>query len=251
MFEIDKQKFGAFVAQLRKEKGLTQKEMAGMLFISDKAISKWENGVSIPDTALLVPLSELLEVSVTELLMCRRTQHQDQMDSGEVERIVKTAISYSEEAPSRAYQTVGKWAVIYVLSLLAGAAGLYLCYLQGTITDAVLTAILLGAIFGAYFCFLVRTKLPDYYDQNKISGVYDGAFRMNVPGLTFNNSNWPHIVGVGRIWACASTGIYPLLSAGMLYFAASSWLVFEKFVFLLLILGGLFVPVYYVGKKYQ
>ena len=46
MFEIDKQKFGSFVSELRKEKGLTQKEVAERLFISPKAISKWETGVS-------------------------------------------------------------------------------------------------------------------------------------------------------------------------------------------------------------
>ena len=42
MFEIDKQRFGKFVAELRKEKGVTQKELAKELFISDEAISKWE-----------------------------------------------------------------------------------------------------------------------------------------------------------------------------------------------------------------
>ena len=42
MFEIDKQKFGAFVAELRKEKGYTKKELAQRLFISDKAVSKWK-----------------------------------------------------------------------------------------------------------------------------------------------------------------------------------------------------------------
>ncbi len=46
MYEIDKQKFGAFIASLRREKGLTQKELARQLFISDKAVSKWETGVS-------------------------------------------------------------------------------------------------------------------------------------------------------------------------------------------------------------
>ena len=46
MFEIDKQKLGAFVAGLRREKGYTQKELADRLFISDKAVSKWETGVS-------------------------------------------------------------------------------------------------------------------------------------------------------------------------------------------------------------
>ena len=47
MFEIDKERFGAFVAQLRKEKGLMQKELAQMLYVSDKAVSKWERGLSI------------------------------------------------------------------------------------------------------------------------------------------------------------------------------------------------------------
>lgn len=46
MFEIDKRKFGAFIAELRKERGMTQKELAEKLFISDKAVSKWETGVS-------------------------------------------------------------------------------------------------------------------------------------------------------------------------------------------------------------
>ena len=55
MYELDKKKFGSFVASLRREQGLTQKELAQGLYISDKAVSKWETGVSIPDTALLVP----------------------------------------------------------------------------------------------------------------------------------------------------------------------------------------------------
>ena len=70
MFEIDKQQFGAFIATLRKEKGYTQKDLAQQLFISDKAVSKWETAASIPDTALLIPLADLLGISVTELLMC-------------------------------------------------------------------------------------------------------------------------------------------------------------------------------------
>lgn len=51
MFEIDKKAFGSFIAELRKEKGMTQKELAEKLFVSDKAVSKWETGGSIPDVA--------------------------------------------------------------------------------------------------------------------------------------------------------------------------------------------------------
>ena len=69
------------MAQLRKEKGLMQKDLAEKLYVSDKAVSKWERGLSIPDVALLVPLAELLGVSVTELLECRRLPQDTPMDS--------------------------------------------------------------------------------------------------------------------------------------------------------------------------
>ena len=46
MFDIDKEKLGAFIAELRKEKGYTQKELADKLFLSNKAVSKWETGGS-------------------------------------------------------------------------------------------------------------------------------------------------------------------------------------------------------------
>ena len=97
MFEIDKPKFGSFVSQLRKEKGLTQKDLAQKLYISDKAISKWETGVSIPDVVLLIPLSEALGVTVTELLQCQRLENPEPMDKARVEELVKTAIAYSDE----------------------------------------------------------------------------------------------------------------------------------------------------------
>ena len=68
MFEMDKTSFGKFLAEQRKSKGYTQKMLAEKLYVSDKAVSKWERGLSMPDISLLIPLSAILEVSVTELL---------------------------------------------------------------------------------------------------------------------------------------------------------------------------------------
>ena len=65
--------FGRFVAQLRKEQNLTQKELAERLHVTDKAVSKWETGKGFPDLKLLEPLAQVLNVSLVELLQGERT----------------------------------------------------------------------------------------------------------------------------------------------------------------------------------
>ena len=77
MHEIDKARFGAIIAAARKERGMTQKDLAQKLFISDKAVSKWETGVSLPDTSLLIPLSETLGIPVAELLTGQKDPEPD------------------------------------------------------------------------------------------------------------------------------------------------------------------------------
>ncbi len=195
MYELDKAKFGAFVARLRKEMGYTQKELAEQLLISDKAVSKWKTGTTIPDTALLIPLADILGVTVTELLTGERMEKQAMPP----ENIVKTVITYTEADPARAWQEKSFWGTAFVFACLAEAVFLFLLWQRGHLTEAVVTNAVLTTLFGAYFCFFVQLKLPAYYDQNKISGVHDGVVRMNIPGLHFNNSNWLHIVKTGRL----------------------------------------------------
>ncbi|MGI6701578.1 MAG: helix-turn-helix domain-containing protein [Christensenellales bacterium] len=65
-------KFGEFLYELRKEKGLTQQELADKLNITNKAVSKWETGDAFPETAQLKPLARILGVSVDELLEGKR-----------------------------------------------------------------------------------------------------------------------------------------------------------------------------------
>lgn len=61
-------KTGEFISARRKELGLTQNQLAERLNMTDKAVSKWENGKGAPDIATLIPLAEVLEVSVVEIL---------------------------------------------------------------------------------------------------------------------------------------------------------------------------------------
>lgn len=247
MFSIDKRAFGSFVAQLRRERGLTQRELAQRLFLSDKAVSKWETGASIPDTALLIPLAEELGVSVTELLLCQRVQQP--MDPSAVEGLVQTAIHYGDERPVRAWQQRSRWMLLYPLCLALGCGCLLWQGGHGGISETMWVSLLLGAAFGAYFVFLARTRLPWYYDEDRIGAVSDGLFRLNLPGAAFHNGNWPRILRIGRAWSCLSMAALPALSVLLGQLAPALWARAEMGCCLLLLLGGLFVPLYRAGRQ--
>ena len=65
---MDAKKTGNFIAEKRKERNMSQRELAQYLNITDKAISKWERSLSFPDITILIPLSEVLNVSIYDLL---------------------------------------------------------------------------------------------------------------------------------------------------------------------------------------
>lgn len=71
---MDPEKFGAFVALCRKEKNMTQLELAQELKVTDKAVSRWERGKGFPDISLLVPLAEALDITVLELMNSERRE---------------------------------------------------------------------------------------------------------------------------------------------------------------------------------
>ena len=69
---MDQAKIGKFIQTIRKERNLTQKEVADKLNISDKTVSKWETGNGLPEVGLMLPLCKLLGISVNELLSGER-----------------------------------------------------------------------------------------------------------------------------------------------------------------------------------
>jgi len=85
---MDQEKIGKFIAELRKEKGLTQAQLAEHFDISNKAVSKWENGKSLPDASIMIDLCNLLDITVNELLSGERISMEDYKEKAE-ERLVE------------------------------------------------------------------------------------------------------------------------------------------------------------------
>ena len=74
---MDATKFGSFVARTRKDKNMTQAELAIKIKVTDKAVSRWERGLGFPDINTLEPLAEALGVSVLELLKSEKIGTED------------------------------------------------------------------------------------------------------------------------------------------------------------------------------
>ena len=68
--------FGKFIASLRNEKGLTQEDLAEKLFIDKRKVSRWECGTSMPEFDMLIKLSEIFDVSLYELSICKRIENE-------------------------------------------------------------------------------------------------------------------------------------------------------------------------------
>ena len=242
MEQIDNQKFGTFLTALRKEKGITQKELAEKLFVSDKAVSKWERGASTPNIGLLLPLAELFGVTVPELLRGERETAAPAPDAGSPS--VLTVLRQRRRGG-----TAAGW-----LCLAAAAAELFLLrrlgISWGALGKAVLPAAAAFLLLGGWFCFFARELLPGYYDTNKIHFVSQGFLRLHMPGLSFHNGNWRPICTAIKTAALSAAVLYPLFCLIAVRFGgAAQWQPLEK-PLLLLFLAAVLLAVYGTGRKY-
>ena len=91
---MDQKKTGAFLKELRKEKKLTQEQLAEILQVSNRTVSRWENGANLPDLDLLIQIADYYEVELGELLDGER---REQVVDKKLENTVRKVADYSNE----------------------------------------------------------------------------------------------------------------------------------------------------------
>lgn len=96
---MDQIKIGRFIAQMRKERELTQCQLADDLLISDKTVSKWETGKGLPEVSLMMPLCNTLNITVNELLSGERIP--DESYKKKAEEIMVDLIREKKKAKRR------------------------------------------------------------------------------------------------------------------------------------------------------
>ena len=121
---MNKQIFGTYIAENRKQLGMTQAQLADRLHVTDKAVSKWERGLSYPDVTLLEPLAEALSVNIDALLRCRMPADEGKEQTMTEERNsepIQTVMEISKETVQR--KKLGSKLLAAALAVVIAAAG--------------------------------------------------------------------------------------------------------------------------------
>ena len=111
-------KIGKFIAECRRNKNLTQLQLAEKLNITDKAVSKWERGIALPDTSIMLELCDILSINVNELLRGEKSMQNDKQTN---EQLLLDMAKELELKNKTVWKSM--W-VIMIVSLIAMFAGI-------------------------------------------------------------------------------------------------------------------------------
>ncbi len=121
---MDIQKCGAFITLLRKEQGITQKQLAEQIGVTDKAISRWETGKGLPDASSLLALSERFGVTINELLRGERTTASETIEQIAEENVVGVLKMHDgEKKKSRRLRVAVVVSIVCVAAILIAVFG--------------------------------------------------------------------------------------------------------------------------------
>lgn len=135
---MDQVKIGKFIAEKRKQKNMTQIEFAEKLGVTNKSVSRWENGKNMPDVSLFIPVCELLDITVNELISGEEIREDETRKTNEI--MVET-IKESNKA-------IGKSRLIfYAVMIIVNAVFSIAVPLTASPSDAM--AVPLAALLGA------------------------------------------------------------------------------------------------------
>lgn len=111
---MDNEKIGLFIASLRKEKNLTQKELGDKIGVTDRAVSRWERGKGCPDISLLDDLSKILDISILELLKGRKLDNNERLENKDLIE----SMSFTENNTKNKIEKISSYIAITIFTII-------------------------------------------------------------------------------------------------------------------------------------
>ncbi len=191
---MDQIKIGKFIANCRKEKGLTQMQLAEKLSVTDRAVSKWENGKAMPDSSIMLELCAILGITVNDLLTGEVTKMENYNES--LERNLLDLIKQKEQGDKRLLT------LEIVIGVLASIVLFSLVFVASFVQMADWLRILL-IVFG-FIVFVVGVIYALIIEQ--VAGYYECAECHHRYVPTFNSVLWSAHMGRTRRMKCPECG---------------------------------------------
>lgn len=191
---MDQIKIGKFIGEQRKVHNLTQSELSEKLGITDRAISKWERGICLPDAGLMLDLCKILEISVNELLTGEKIPMENNTEIMEKNLIEMAALN--ERINKMLIHTEYILIALMVFIVIAGA--LVSSYL---VSESWLRAVIMGICFLlifviAPFCWRIETK-TGYYQCSECGHKYIPSYKASI---------WSPHMGTTKYMKCPECG---------------------------------------------
>jgi transcriptional regulator with XRE-family HTH domain len=168
---MENERIGYFIAECRKEKQITQQELADKLNITNKAVSKWETGKGLPDITILTELAEILGVSSDEILRGKKNEKESSFSDDRVEKKAgEKVMNHSNDVVINymLQKSITKFKLMAMVSILLSFAGIIIQYFVWMDTKN-LTGWLFGCwieICGAgifyYYKTIMENQMKDY-----------------------------------------------------------------------------------------
>ena len=165
-------KTGQFIAQVRKEKNMTQAQLAEKLFISNKTVSKWETGKGMPEVSLMLPLCEALGINVNELLTGEKIPQKNYIEKAEenmmnlvheTQESKKKIILAVAVAGLTVFSAIAIMAISKVLEMPAWAKTLLIAIGVVLLVGGIIIACVLDRDAGAFECRECKHRfVPDF-----------------------------------------------------------------------------------------
>ena len=195
---MDQMKIGKFIAEQRKNNGLTQSQLAEKLFVTDRAVSKWECGKSMPDSSIMLQLCEVLKITVNELLTGEKIDMEKYNEQAEVNLIEIT--KQKEESDRRLLNieiVIGLTGTIILIALLF--IGIFGYKYGGLPLWTMITLISIGTVMFFMSCFFALRieQKAGYYECKECGHRY-------VP--TYKQVNMAMHMGRKRYMKCPCCG---------------------------------------------
>lgn len=194
---MDQIKIGKFIAERRKSQSLTQIQLAEALGVTDRAVSKWETGKCLPDSAIMLELCEMLDITVTELLKGEKVKVEDL--NKELEKDLIQMVKQKEEADRRLLKL--EW-VIGILSVLILLIPIMVGSLipEGAIEDWQRVLIVLSGFIPGFIGFFFAVKIE------QVAGYYECKCCGHKYVPTYKAVNLAMHMGRTRYMKCPNCG---------------------------------------------